>query len=704
MTQVHLKIEDGIATIEFNAPDRDVNILDSGAMKELEEILSAVRKTDGLRGVLVASAKDRIFIAGADIREIEGITAKEDALSKAEGGKRILKALEDLKVPTVAVINGACLGGGMELALACRFRVASFSDKIKIGLPEVQLGVLPGFGGTQRLPRRIGLVKALPLMLSGKILSGKDALRLGVVDRLFPEKTLREDALAFMRAQEAGTAKSSKKPPRSWFLESTPIGRALVFRTAKKDVMKQSRGFYPAPLQILKLIQKTFGGDPARGFRLESEAFADLAVTKISKNLIRLFFMNEQYKKMAWTSLRLKAGLIQQCGVIGAGVMGGGIAHLISDRKMQVRVKDIHPDALGGTLKEARRLYDESIQRRKLKDNERDYKMGLISVGLTNQGMRRSGIIIEAVVEDLKIKQKVFAELDGITPASTILASNTSSLSVTKMASVTKHPERVVGLHFFNPVNRMPLVEVVKAEQTSEEVMERAVQFARGLGKIVIVVKDVPGFLVNRLLMPYLNEAAYLMEDGMTADAIDKAATDFGMPMGPMELVDYIGIDIAYKVAHILEEGYGARMKAASLLQKVKEDGLVGKKAGRGFYLYQGKKKIPNPAVRWPGGQAGVPSAETALKRMIYVMVNEAARCLEEGVVPEPGAVDIGMIMGTGFPPFRAGLLHYADSIGLENIAGDLERFAKRVNQERFSPSAYLLKLAKSRQTFHGKA
>ena len=397
--------------------------------------------------------------------------------------------------------------------------------------------------------------------------------------------------------------------------------------------------------------------------------------------------------------------------------MGGGIAQLVSSRDIPVRVKDLNEKALSGALAEAMKVYRSLLKKKRVKPHEVANKMSLISVGLTNDGLKNCGILIEAVVEDLPLKQKVFSELSSLTGPETILASNTSSLSVTKMAAGCRYPERVVGLHFFNPVNRMPLVEVIRADQTSQETIERTVLFARRLGKTVIVVEDRPGFLVNRLLLPYMNEAAYLLEEGFAPNCIDSTARKFGMPMGPIELVDQVGIDVGYKVAHILAGAFGARMKVASILEKVYQAGLLGKKSGKGFYLYgkNGKTNGVNPEIKRLGLNFCASSRsifnKDVIKRMIYIMINEAARCLEERVTDSPASVDIGLMMGAGFPPFRAGLLRYADSVGTASILKDLERFqsadaAARLPdgqaQDRFEPSAYLKKLAQQNAGFHG--
>jgi 3-hydroxyacyl-CoA dehydrogenase / enoyl-CoA hydratase / 3-hydroxybutyryl-CoA epimerase len=366
-----------------------------------------------------------------------------------------------------------------------------------------------------------------------------------------------------------------------------------------------------------------------------------------------------------------------------------------------VRIKDLNEKALAGALKEAMSIYQKAAARRKLRRHEVENKMDLISAGMNNDGLSNCDILIEAVVEDLGIKQKVFAELSNLTGPGTILASNTSSLPVTKMAEVCRNPERVVGMHFFNPVSRMPLVEVIRAAQSSEEAIERTVIFSRRLGKTAIVVADRPGFLVNRLLLPYMNEAAFLLREGWAAQDIDSLAEAFGMPMGPVELVDQVGIDVGYKVAHVLEDAFGERMKAAPILGEAKEKGLLGKKSKKGFYLYEGRKRTPNPALSGGMGSSRV-SGDDALKRMLYIMINEAARCLEEQVVDSASTVDIGMLLGTGFPPFRGGLLRYADSAGAFGVVKDLERFQKETGALRFEPCRFLRNLASSSGRFHG--
>ncbi len=703
-----LTAENGVGNLCFDSPDSAVNVLSFENLAELSIRLDEIGARTDLRALLVTSGKPSIFIAGADIKEIEGITVAQDAFEKAQRGKALFKKIEDLKIPTVGVINGACLGGGLELVLACSARVASFSSQVKIGLPEVNLGILPGFGGSIRLPRLLGLLKTLPLLLTGRLVGSQDALRMGLVDRLFPEAVLMQEARAFVLewAQKKNPRSPRKKDLLTVFLEDTPPGRYLLFSWAKKDILEKTKGFYPAPLQIIKLLQQTHGRSTEKDYRVESARFSKLATTEVSKNLIKVFFLSEKYKKRRWTDTSCTEHGIRKCGVIGAGIMGGGIAQLVSSRDIPVRVKDLNEKALSGALAEAMGIYRSLLKKKRIKPYQLTNRMSLISAGLTNDGLKNCDILIEAVVENLSIKQSVFSELSNLTGPEKILASNTSSLSIAKMAEVSRYPERVVGLHFFNPVNRMPLVEVIRAAKSSPETIERTVLFARHLGKTVIVVEDRPGFLVNRLLLPYMNEAAYLLQEGMTPDQVDSIAKKFGMPMGPIELADQVGIDVGYKVAHILEEAFGARMKVAPILEKAHEMGLLGKKSGKGFYVYSGNRKINsvNQEIKVGPSIFSRVSEEDALKRMMYIMINEAARCLEERVTDSASSVDLGLIMGAGFPPFRGGLLRYADSIGPASLLKDLERFQSTADtaRARFEPSDYLKKLAAQNAGFHG--
>jgi 3-hydroxyacyl-CoA dehydrogenase/enoyl-CoA hydratase/3-hydroxybutyryl-CoA epimerase len=707
MKSLHFRIEDKIAMLEFDEPDSVVNVLSRDTMQELAGIINQLTKRpkSKVKALLITSKKEGIFIAGADIKEIDGISSSEEAREKAEEGKRILNNLYNLDIITLAVINGACLGGGLELALCCKYRVASFSERVKLGFPEVKLGILPGWGGTQRLPRLIGLTPALNMILSGRLISGKEALKYGLVDKLFPQARLIEDCIDFVNGLIEGKihVKRKRKKIFSIFLEDTPLGRIILFRKAKKNILKNTRGFYPAPLRALEVIKRTYGRKINTGFMIESKVFSELALTEVSKNLIKVFFLNEEFKKLLWVDEKIKAVPINKCGIVGAGVMGGGIAQLFSYHDIPTRLKDINYEPLKKALKAANTIFGYALRKRRLRPHQVAYKLGLISPTTTYKGLENCDIIIEAVVEDLNIKQKVFKELGKIVSSHTILASNTSTFPIINMAEATGLGERVVGMHFFNPVHRMPLVEVIRSAKTSEETLATVIAFARKLGKTVIVVKDVPGFLINRILLTYLNESGFLIEEGMRIEEIDRIARRFGMPMGPLELIDEVGIDVGYKVAKILEDCYGARFKVCPALEDIRSKGLLGKKKKIGFYIHKGKKKKPNSYIyrllKSPCRRK--PTDDIACKRMFYVMINEAARCLQEKVVDRPQTIDIGMIMGTGFPPFRAGLLRYADSVGIVNIVKDLENFHKLLKQERFKPCSYLVEKAEKGESFY---
>ncbi|MDO8525010.1 MAG: 3-hydroxyacyl-CoA dehydrogenase NAD-binding domain-containing protein [Candidatus Omnitrophota bacterium] len=709
MNALSLKAENGVAILEFDLQGSKVNVLNRQVMQELDGIIDqlSAETSDGIKGLVISSKKEGIFIAGADIKEIENIKSSGEAKEKAEQGKVILNKLANLKMITVAAINGACLGGGLELALHCKYRTASFSEAVRIGLPEVKLGLIPGFGGTQKLPRIVGLMRATNMILTGEMVSGKDALRYGLVDRLFPKEKLIGDSCDLIRELSQSrlpVKRKAKKSLQTLFLENTPPGRAVFFDRAGKNVIKKTKGFYPAPLKAIEVLKRTYGGNARKGSLLESEAFGELAVTDISKNLIKVFYLNEEFKNFQWVDAAVKPAHVNKCGVVGAGVMGGGIAQLLSFYDIPSRVKDINYEALKIAFKTAGKLFDHAAKRRILRRHQIDRKSALISPTVTYKGFENADLVIEAVVEDLKIKQEVFRELSRITPPAAVLASNTSSLPIINIAEAAEHPERVVGLHFFNPVHRMPLVEVIRSSRTDVQTLATTIKFARRIGKVVIVVKDVAGFLINRILLSYLNEAGFLFEEGMKMDRIDKIARDFGMPMGPIELIDEIGVDVGYKVAKILEEAYGERMRVAPALCKAREKGFLGKKAKSGFYLHSKNKKIPNPAIYRiaPRAAPGNISDDVALKRMIYAMINEAARCLEEGVADRPQTIDIGMIMGTGFPPFRAGLLRYADFVGADNIVETLQGLEKSLNAERFKPCGYLTGMVKDRRSFYG--
>ena len=705
MMAVDYKEENNIATITFDALDSKVNVLNAAVLEEFLGIV--VQLSPSVRAVVIQSAKRDIFIAGADIKDIENITDPSDGKAKSQAGQRIFDKLEDLPIPTVAVIDGAALGGGCELALACRYRVATFNPKVRIGLPEVNLGIVPGFGGTWRLPRLVGLQAALKMILSGAPVDGPTALKMGLVDRLYSQVGLSQRVREFVEGVIASPASCPAQRRGSGGNDmSNPIVHWFIFHQFKKSVLKATKGFYPAPWRALEVVRRsgracsasTWLKSRRQALELECTAFAELAVTTISKNLVKVFYLSEKYKKL--TIGDSCATVPNKVTILGAGIMGGGIAQLLSHRGVWVRLKDINYEAIAKGLKAAQGVYLQSVKRRRMKPFEVAARMAMISTTVDYSGFADADMAIEAVVEDMAIKKKVLAEVSQHVPAETILATNTSSLSVTEMGKVVKDPSKMIGFHFFNPVHRMPLVEIIITPQTSQETLAAGVEFAKRLGKTPVIVKDAPGFLVNRILLAYINEAGRLLCEGGTIAGIDKIATDFGMPMGPFTLSDEVGLDVGIKVLHVLQAGLGVRFKPAEVFDKISRvtPPLLGKKSGRGFYIYEGKRRRVNPDVRV--GPRAHPNTD-ALTRMTHIMINEAARLLEESIVDGPDTVDIGMIMGTGFPPFRGGLLRYADALGIEAVVADLQQLEDRFQDGRFKPAGYLLDLkAKGRGFF----
>ncbi len=546
------------------------------------------------------------------------------------------------------------------------------------------------------------------------MVDAKKAYRDGLVDRIIPDEYPAEytlqAALDFAREIQSTAAKERIKKRRqkanlqALLLEKNRFGRKLLFDQARKRTLKTTKGFYPAPMKAIEAVEKGIEQSLPEGLALEAKLLGECIVTDVSKNLIEVFWMTEALKKdKGVEGYEGPLQEFQRIGVVGAGAMGGGIAQLMAYYDHPVRMKDINLAAVARGMEQAAKVFKEAVKKRRMKPKEMQKKMALISGGETYDGFQKVDLVIEAVVEKLDVKKKVFAELDKIVPPHAVLASNTSSLPITEMASATKRPEKVAGFHFFNPVHRMPLVEVIRAETSSDETIASLVAFARKVGKTPIVVKDRPGFLVNRILAPYMNEAATLLQEGQTIEHIDQALLKFGMPMGPLTLYDEVGIDITYHAGKVLEKAFGEGMKASPVIEKMNEVGRLGKKTGLGFYRHYGKERKPDPEVYQLLGslrQSGpvIPEQEIQ-ERCILLMVNEAARCLEEQVVRHPRDVDIGVIFGIGFPPFRGGLLHYADSLGLDQVVQRLENYAEKYGA-RFAPAGLLQEMSQKNNRF----
>jgi 3-hydroxyacyl-CoA dehydrogenase/enoyl-CoA hydratase/3-hydroxybutyryl-CoA epimerase len=704
---IKLSVENQIARLVFDFPNEKFNKLSTPVMQSLNQAIDWMQaNASSIKACVITSAKDGIFIVGADIDEIKNITDAAQGEKGAAAGQAIFSKLEKLPFPVVCVINGACMGGGTELSLACHYRLATDSPKTKIGLPEVMLGIVPGFGGTQRLPRLIGLQRSLPLILSGKTLDGVRAYKSAIVDKVIPTSFYERYVDEFVNELLAGKGKKyierrKVKGLVNVLLES--IGKGLIYSQAKKSVLKETKGHYPAPLRALQSVKEGFSKSLDDGLKVEAKYLGEMIATPISKNLIRIFRLTEDIKKNTGVSDKnISTPHIRYSGVLGAGVMGGGIAYLFSDNNVEVRLKDINHQAIGLGLDASRKLYDRKLRQRRITKRELSRKMAYITGSLNYEGFGRCDVVVEAIVENMDIKKKVIAELSGYVKDECIVASNTSSLSITEMATAYKKPENFIGMHFFNPVHRMPLVEIIRGTQTSDLTVAAIYSFSKKLGKTPIVVKDGAGFLVNRLLMPYLNEAGFLLEEGVRIETMDKVMLDFGMPMGPALLIDEVGVDVAYKVGKIFENAFGARVQGSHALEKLYNDKRLGKKGKLGFYIHGDKRPVVDEKVYslLDGKGSGSVSAEEMIQRMTYPMINEAAMCLAEGIVGNVDDIEIGMIFGTGFPPFRGGLMRYADTEGIDKVVTTLDSLTQKFG-ERFKPCDYLIDMKKNGKKFY---
>lgn len=705
---VRLEKRGNIGLLIFDQLNERANKLSTPNLLRFYELLTDVESDKSIEALVIVSRKPTIFIAGADIAEIKkfaeiGSKRASEAIGKLQ---LVFSYLESLPIPTIAAIHGATMGGGCELVCACDYRIASDAPETKIALPEVLLGIIPGWGGTQRLPRLIGLEKAMDMILTGKALDAKRAKKMGLVDKVAPKEVLEEKALAWA-AELAKTKKKRTSYPASAdlkekVLKTVPGAKWLVFDIAKKKVLEKTKGNYPAPLGAIDILRRTYGGDMKKGLKVEAEVFGDLIVTPECQSLISVYYLNEKVKKDKGATVPAKE--VKRAGVLGAGVMGGGIAQLFAAKEIPVRMKDIQWDAVAKGYQAAYKVFKKLVDRKRLRPNELDNAMARIEGATTFAGFQHLDIVVEAVVEDLEIKKKVFKELEQQVGKGTILATNTSSLSVSQIAEGLQRPEQVAGMHFFNPVDKMPLVEVVRGKQTSEEAVATVFAMAKKTGKTPIVVKDSPGFVVNRILGPYLNEAVYLMAEGNTPSHIDEVIEKFGMPMGPCALLDEVGLDVGSKVSKVLYGAFGERMKSPQLMESITADGRYGKKVNKGIYLYdKGKRGGEDSALFTKLGiklGSGKASDEEIRKRLIYLMINEGARVVEEGLVRDVSDVDVGMIYGTGFAPFRGGLLRYADSIGAEAVVSELDLLTRNIGP-RFQPAKLLQEMAVAGKKFY---
>ncbi len=568
--------------------------------------------------------------------------------------------------------------------------------------------MFPGWGGSQRLPRLIGLQRSLDIILSGKNLDALRAFKAGLIDRIIPKELVLESAKKFAEDVIAGRdvlsrTKRKAKGLLTFLLEKNPLGRAIVYSQAKKMVMQRTHGHYPAPLYAIQSVKKGHGKKLAKGLEIEARLFSRLIGTAISNNLINIYQWTEAIKKEnGTTNPAIKILPVKRIAALGAGVMGGGIAQLFAGKNIPVRVKDINYDAVAKALRQASSILYSKVKRRQLSRLEYSHILANITGTVDYSGFKNVDLVVEAIVEDLEIKKRVFTELESRLSPEAIIVSNTSSLSIDDMAMALARPQRFLGMHFFNPVHKMPLVEIIRGQHTSDSAVAAVFQLTKQLGKTPLVVKNGPGFLVNRLLVPYMVEAITLLEEGHAPQQVDQLMVDFGMPVGPLELFDEVGIDVAYKVAKILNRFMSDRMADSQVLDKLVHDQRLGKKSGRGFYRYHDKKKYTDPAIQQyiTLRQKTTLNDQEMIGRMVYPIINEAARCLQDKVVGRPQDVDLGMVFGTGFAPFRGGLLRYADTVGISKIVDTLHKFSEQYGN-RFIPSALIMEINKQGKGFY---
>ncbi|MFO0983890.1 MAG: 3-hydroxyacyl-CoA dehydrogenase NAD-binding domain-containing protein [Planctomycetota bacterium] len=684
--------QDGIIELVFDLPGSSVNLFRQDTMSELDQVLGGLAASHAARGLIVSSAKDT-FIAGADVEAIAGVQTVAEGVQLASFGQGVFQKLERLPYPTIALIHGACLGGGLEFALACRHRFASNDARTKLGLPEVKLGIIPGFGGTQRLPRLIGLLGALDLILTGKMLDARSAFKRGLIDELMPREVLLARARTFLAEAQDRVPSRRKRALKDRVLASFAPARRAVLKQARARVQRETHGHYPAPLRAIESIERAFQADPAAGYRGEASAVGELIVSPVSRNLVRLFLITEEQKRLL-AQRAAGAAPTNRAAVIGAGVMGAGIAGALAGRGLSVRIRDVNAEAL---RKGMAAIAGDLARRRSLTSADRERILDRIAVTIESFGFAHAELAIEAAAEKLEVKRAIFAELEQHVADSAILASNTSSLSLEAMAASLRVRGRFIGIHFFNPVARMPLVEIVTTKETAEETVQRAIKLVLALDKLPVITTDSPGFLVNRILAPYLAEAMRLAVMGTPPRLIDRALTSYGFPMGPFRLLDEVGLDIAHHVSEVMVRAFGDRMGGTTVVAEMVRRGALGKKVGRGFYQRDGSlSKDAGEVLRSQIGaqQGAVPYTDAIIERCVLPMMNEALRCLEEGLADRPNDLDIASVMGIGYPPFRGGVLHDAATRGLSAVRQGLEQLATKY--EWLKPCALLVDAART--------
>ncbi|MFY0696789.1 MAG: fatty acid oxidation complex subunit alpha FadJ [Balneola sp.] len=703
MSYLNITKKENVAVITLNQPGEKVNTLNEAMMDQFENFLDDLESDVSLKGAVLISGKENNFIAGADIEMFKARETAEEIEQLSLDGHKILNRVESSSKPIVVAIHGSCMGGGLELSLACHYRIASGHSKTIMALPEVKLGILPGTGGTQRLPRLIGIQKSLNYMLTGKNIYGRQAYKMGLVDELVHKDALEEAAIKAVHSVSSGKfERTDKRTSMEKMIEGNGLGRKIVFSQALKQTLAQTKGNYPAPEKILDAVEYGYKHGKEKGLLNEAKLFGELGATKESRALVNLFFAMNNAKKNPQKDLVKPVNMI---GVLGAGLMGSGIADVsINKGKYSVLLKDRDLESASKGEQGIWEDLNKKSEKRIITKFERDEIASRVTGVDSYAGFEGVNLVIEAVFEDLNLKHKIIKEVEEVTSDDTIFASNTSSLPISEIAKASSHPENVIGMHYFSPVQKMPLLEIITTEQTADWVTATAYEVGVKQGKTVIVVNDGPGFYTTRILAPFMNEALLLLEEGASIEFLDKAMKQFGYPVGPMALLDEVGFDVGAHVGETMKPMFDKRgARSSEKAQELVDEGYLGRKNKKGMYSYSdGKKKEVNTGIyKYFGGTNRTnPDMETAQFRMALTMINEAAYCLEEGILKSTTDGNLGAILGLGFPPFLGGPFRYIDRLGADVIVNKLNGFAEEFGP-RFKPASILMDKAKKGETFH---
>eukprot|EP00123_Amoebidium_parasiticum_P015366 comp22929_c1_seq1/m.36316 comp22929_c1_seq1/g.36316 ORF comp22929_c1_seq1/g.36316 comp22929_c1_seq1/m.36316 type:complete len:777 (-) comp22929_c1_seq1:514-2844(-) len=724
---IQCNVKDGVAVVKLDQPNSKVNTLNKQLMEEFEAMYDSLSNDPQVKAAVIMSAKPGTFIAGADIDMLRKAKSADEATHMAREGQRLFDKVANGKLPVVAAIHGDALGGGLECAMAAHYRIATSAPQTKLGVPEVMLGLLPGAGGTQRLPRLIPLPDALDMILTGKTIKADKAKKLGLVDQVIPaigpgitsaeentQRFLEQAAIAAAKDLALGKLKVNRKKPltsvagiQDYLMKDVSYVRNYVINKARETVAKKTKGKYPAPFKILDAVEHGLSRGIEAGLDREAKNFGQLTQTTEAKGLMSIFFAQRACKKIPERFGVLEKPVKNVC-VLGAGLMGSGITN-VSMGKFDVTMRDSVPEGLAKGQEHIYKTLDKKVKRKAITPFERDTQFTALHAVLDYKHFDRADLVIEAVPEVLSIKHKVIAELEKVIPQHCIIATNTSALPIAEVAKGSSRPQNVVGMHYFSPVEKMPLLEIITHEKTDKRVAAAAFDAGTRQGKTCIVVRDVPGFYVNRCLGPYNAETSALVCEGVEVKKLDQAIVGFGFPVGPMTLGDEVGLDVAGHVQSFLSQHLGDRMRGGDpqFFKDMVSAGFAGRKSGKGFYLYNGKKKTLNEEVlkliekyRSPTVDSSKASIEEIQMRPVARLLNEAVLCLQDDIIANPTDGDIGMVFGIGFPPFLGGPFRYIDTMGAQKLVDTMLGYQQRFGPQ-FTPAPLLVDMAKKGGRFH---